>query len=758
MKITRDTILKTVRETSEELTKRGLVRALGLSGDQRRELRLILSELTEDGTLIRTDRRTYRCSGTLPRVMAARIDHIDDQGDLIAVPVKWEGKSKPPHIIVFEKMRHKKSAVHANAKLGIGDRALLRIEKRGDVFTGEVIKTLGEGPQTQLGVVVKGGRGWRIRPVAKGSRYDHLPARGQMESLGLKDQDLVLFELSDARHKGDRIARISEVLGSANHPRSASIISLYAHNIPLGFSSDELAEASKLSLPALSKTRQDIRDVPLITIDPDDAKDFDDAIFASPDDSPKNIGGHIVWVAIADVSVYVRPGSALDKGAFKRGNSVYLPDRVEPMLPEELSADLCSLRPNEDRACLAVRMRFNAEGDKIGHKFVRGIMRSHARLTYSQAQTVFKPEGKTAPEALAVEDILKDLYAAYESVKIARERRGPLEIDVPERRVRVDEKGNVISIEVRERFDAHMLVEEFMIQANVSAAQALDAKNAELIYRVHEGPSHEKIQGLSDFLPALGLKWSMGERITPKRFNRLIDSAREKDLAETVSMSVLRTQMQAYYGPKNGGHFGLNLTHYAHFTSPIRRYADLIVHRALISAYTLGDDGISTEEVSRLKEISEHISNTERRAMAAERDSKDRYIAAYLQDRIGAEFEGRIAGVTRAGMFIQLDETGADGFCPVSRLGVERYIFDEKTKSLIGVETGGTYKFGRRVKIRLLEATPLTGGLIFEMLTDPEQGKRPKNVPPSHYRNRTRPGGPKRGSFKGKNRKRSGSR
>ncbi|MBL4870564.1 MAG: VacB/RNase II family 3'-5' exoribonuclease [Robiginitomaculum sp.] len=516
------------------------------------------------------------------------------------------------------------------------------------------------------------------------------------------------------------------------------------HNIPTGFSQGEISEAKSHALPKLDGKRQDLRDLPLITIDPDDAKDFDDAIFAQTDDSPKNKNGHIVWVAIADVSAYVRPGSALDKGAFKRGNSVYLPDRVEPMLPEELSADLCSLKPNVERACLAVRMRFNAEGDKIGHKFVRGLMRSHARLTYDEAQSVFKPkDGKTAKAALPVTDILKDIYAAYEAVQIARERRGPLEIDMPERRVKVDSKGNVSSITVRARFDAHKLVEEFMIQANVSAAQSLDEKKANLIFRIHEPPNMEKIQGLSDFLPSMSLKWTMGERVTPKRFNRMIERAREKDLAETISMSVLRTQMQAYYTPKNGGHFGLNLTHYAHFTSPIRRYADLIVHRALIKAFGLGDDGLSDEEAVRLKEISEHISTTERRAMAAERDAKDRYIASFLQDKVDSEFAGRIGGVTRAGLFVQLDDTGADGFVPARNLGNERYIFDEKSKSLRGSDTGGTYKFGRRVQVRLLEVKPLQGGLIFEMLSEPEKGKRPKHTPQTHYRKRG-------GGYKGK--------
>jgi ribonuclease R len=355
-----------------------------------------------------------------------------------------------------------------------------------------------------------------------------------------------------------------------------------------------------------------------------------------------------------------------------------------------------------------------------------------------------KPAHKISEAATPVTDVLTDIYAAYTVVKQARERRAPLEIDMPERRVHVDAKGKVSRIEVRARFDAHKLVEEFMIQANVAAAQALERKNAQLIFRVHDTPEREKLQGLADFLPALGLKWSLGERPTAKRFNRLIDFARKKDLAETVSMSVLRSQMPAYYGPKNGGHFGLNLTHYTHFTSPIRRYADLIVHRALVFNFGLGEGGSSAEELSRLKEISERISDTERRAMAAERNAKDRYIAAFLQDKIDVVFDARISGVTRAGIFLTLDETGADGYVPISKLGLERFIVDEKLKCLVGAQTGDTYKFGARVQARLLEASPVSGGLVFEITSEPEKGKPPKHT--SHH-------GSYRGSNRGKPRK-----
>ena len=729
MTINQAALVKIIQGGDGLLTKRDLVRKLGLGGDERRELREMLAALIEDGTIIRTDRKTYRCADTLPSVMVLTIDHIDDQGDMVGLPGKWDGKGPAPKIIVRERSSGKKTT----AKLGVGDRALCKIKQMDEGYQGEVIRILGSGPKQELGVVVKGGRGLRIRPVRKGSRYDFVPQRGAK----INDQDLVLFELSKARHKGERLARVVKTVGNVDQPRAASIISLYEHNIPTGFSAEEIADAKSATMPRLDKYRKDLRDIPLLTIDPDDAKDFDDAIYAEA--APK--GGFIVWVAIADVSAFVTSGSALDKGAFKRGNSTYLPDRVEPMLPEELSADLCSLRPDEDRACLAVQMRFDEDGNKTSHKFVRGLMRSHARLTYSEAQSAF--DGKPVAAAQPVTDILEGIYAAYKALREARNRRAPLDIEMPERKVRVDAKGHVTSIEVKDRFDAHKLVEEFMIQANVAAAQALDRKNAPMVFRVHEPPEHERVQGLADFLPNLDLKWTLGERPTTRRFNKLLAQARGKDLTETVSMSVLRTQMKAYYTPKNGGHFGLNLTHYTHFTSPIRRYADLIVHRALIKAFDLGEDGSSGEEISRLQEISDHISETERQSMAAERDSKDRYIASYLQSRIGAEFPGRIAGVTNAGLFIALDETGADGFSPARNLGVERFMFDEKSKSLIGMETGGTYKFGRRVRVRLIEATPLTGGLLFELLTEPEKGKIPKR---SH---RYQSGGGYKGKRKG---------
>ena len=734
--------MELVRANPDKLILKDIARRLGIKGDNRRELRKTAREMVNNGVLILSSRKTYREAGELPNVMVLRISEIDTHGDMVGVPENWKGAGPAPNMIVYEGPISKKAKGHIAAKLGIGGRALCRIKKTDEGYTAQVMKKLGRGGIKHLGILYQDGRGWTIKPIDKRARNEFRPISVPE---GTEIDSLVQYRTSSSKRGNsyEKRAEITKVIGSANDPKAASLMSLEQHGIPVGFDEATITEARKLKLPKLDKYREDLRKLPLVTIDPVDAKDFDDAVYAVRDDDPKNKGGWIVWVAIADVAAYVQPGGALDKNAREKGNSVYLPDRVEPMLPMELSADLCSLRPNEDRACMAVRMRFRGDGSKVDHKFTRGIMRSHARLTYAQAQEGF--DGKPGEAAEAVIDILKDIYAAYKALRKARQQRAPLAIELPERRVHINAKGEVTKITVKERFDAHKLVEEFMVQANVAAAQALHDKNVTTIVRNHEPPAREKIQGLSDFLPAVGLKWSLGERVSTKRFNVLLAKASESDLVETISMAVLRSQSQAYYGPDPKGHFGLNLIHYAHFTSPIRRYADLVVHRALIRTFNLGHDGTTEEEMSRLKETSEHISDTERRAMAAERDAKDRYIAGYLEDRVGAEFDARISGAANAGLFVTLDETGADGFIPTRTIGDDYFIFDEKKKALINSRNGNTYRFGRKVKVKLVEATPITGGLIFEILTKPEKGEKPKHNPRGrNQKYRTRRSGKKK--------------
>jgi ribonuclease R len=458
--------------------------------------------------------------------------------------------------------------------------------------------------------------------------------------------------------------------------------------------------------------------MPLLTIDPPDARDHDDAVHAEPDPDPKNRGGFLVTVAIADVAFYVRPGSALDREALKRGNSVYFPDRVVPMLPERISNDLCSLRENEARPCLAVRMIFDAGGNKRSHRFVRGLMRSAAKLAYEEAQAAIdgRPGEKAGP---LLEPVLRPLWAAYAALSKAREARGPLDLDLPERKIIVGADGRVAKIHVPVRLAAHRLIEELMIQANVAAAETLEQKRTPLLYRIHDEPSREKLEGLRTFLATLDLALAKGQVLRPEQFNRILADTRGLDIADLVSEVVLRSQSQAAYAPANLGHFGLNLQRYAHFTSPIRRYADLVVHRALIRALGLGAGGLEDAEIDRLEEVATEISQAERRAMAAERETADRLIAAHLAGRIGESFPARVSGVTKSGLFIRLDETAADGFIAISTLGSEYFHFDEAARALVGERSGQGFRLGDRVEARLVEAVPSAGALRFEMLSAP---------------------------------------
>jgi ribonuclease R len=525
------------------------------------------------------------------------------------------------------------------------------------------------------------------------------------------------------------VARVKERLGSLAGEKAVSLIAIQSHEIPSVFGSEALAEA-QAARPATLAGREDWRQVPLVTIDPIDAKDHDDAVFARLDPDLNNRGGFVIDVAIADVAHYVRPSSALDREALARGNSVYFPDQVVPMLPERISNDLCSLVPNQDRAALAVRMVIGADGRKRSHTFHRIMMRSAARLSYPQGQDAIdgRPDQVTGP---LLDTVLRPLYAAYRALKSARDARDPLDLDLPERKILLKPDGTVDRVVTPERLDAHRLIEEFMILANVAAAETLERAHTPLIYRVHDEPAPEKIEALREFLHSLDISLPRGGTLATSHFNGVLGHVKGRDVEELVNQVVLRTQSQAEYTAENYGHFGLNLRRYAHFTSPIRRYADLVVHRALIRALKLGSDGLpAAADGQSLGEIAARISAAERRAMTAERETADRLIAHFLADRIGATFEGRISGVTRAGLFVKLDGTGADGFVPARLIGGEYFRYYEARHALIGDTTGETYRLGDRVSIRLAEAAPVAGALRFELLSPGRiVGKRTRAVP-----------------------------
>jgi ribonuclease R len=717
----RETLLEYVRR-HPDAARGDIAQAFGLKGADRRALRELLRELEESGALVRRAGRRVSEAGALPPVGVADVAERDADGEL------WvklaQGEDAP-----LVRLAPDRAEAAAGAP-GLGDRLLVRFVRAADgELEARIIKRLGQSAHRVLGVVRKARREVRVEPVDRKSKQSLVLTDPAAQDL--RDGDLVLAQVGAAeRRYGPHRGKVLEVVGREDDPRAASLIAIHTHGVPTGFTEAALAEAEAAQPPTLAG-REDLREVPFVTIDPADARDHDDAVYAAPDDDPRNLGGWIVWVAIADVAAYVRPGSALDEAAREKGNSVYFPDRVEPMLPERLSNGLCSLREGENRACLAVRMVFGPEGRKRSHRFVRGLMRSAAKLSYEQAQAAVDgaPDDRTGP---LLEPILRPLFDAYRIMLKGRNARSPLAIESLERKIVIDAEGQVASITPRAALEAHRLIEEMMIQANVTAAETLEAKSTPLVYRIHDTPSPMKVQALSEFLATLGIPWSKGEAPRTDRFNRLLAETRDGPHADIINEVVLRTQMQAVYSDDNIGHFGLNLARYAHFTSPIRRYADLIVHRALIRALGLGDDGLTDREIGRLKATAEHISNAERRAMAAERDAADRYVAAFLADRVGAEFQGRITGVTRFGLFVRLAETGADGLVPVSRLGGEYFFHDEAAHALVGERSGKRWPLGMSVEVRLVEATPITGGLLFDMLSEPAepQAGAPRFRPP----------------------------
>ena len=740
----KETLLRFLREAGEA-DKSDLARAFGLKGGERRALREMLRELEAEGKLGKRGRKGFSEAGALPPVGVVDVVEKDIDGEMY-VRLVDAAADAPRALLVPDKTGQVGPAP------GMGDRLLVKFERGTEGWEARLVKKLDVGANRVLGVIRKSNKETRVEPVDRRSRDVLLIPQGLAGDL--RDGDLVLasIEKSEQRY-GPKRGKILETVGREDDPRAASLIAIHAHGVPTGFSDAVEKEAGAVELPTL-KGRDDLRDIPFITIDPADARDHDDAVFAQRDEDEKNPGGWIVWVAIADVAAYVKHGTALDREARAKGNSTYFPDRVEPMLPERLSNGLCSLKQGENRATMAVRMVFDASGRKTGHKFHRGLMRSHAKLSYEQAQAaidgVENGGGTDDTTGPIMEAILYPLWNAYSTLLKGRLKRSPLAIESPERRIIMAPDGGIAAIEPRKSLEAHRLIEEMMIQANVCAAETLEQKRTPLLYRVHDAPSQEKLFNLGDFLQTIGKPWTKGEPATTKRFNKLLDETRGGDHAEVVNEVVLRTQMQAIYAAENVGHFGLNLDRYAHFTSPIRRYSDLIVHRGLIRALGLGSDGLTDREIAELQTIAEQVTATERRSMAAERDAMDRYVAAFLEDRVGATFEGRITGVTRFGLFVRLAETGADGLVPVSSLGNEYFTHDDRAHALVGERSGQRFTLGRAVQVKLKEATPITGGLLFEMLSEAEP--RDPNAPSPRLGVRARdrgPGGsgpPKRGS------------
>ncbi len=721
-------ILAFIGNNPGKVGTREIARAFGLKNAMRAELKRMLRDLADEGSIEKRRKKLHH-AGALPPTVLADVTARDSDGDLIATPDEWDEASHGP----APKIRiHVPRKARPGDAAGVGDRILLRVEETDDDagirHRGRVIKIIDHPKQRVLGIFrrIQHGGG-RLEPIEKKMVGKELaiPAGATADA---EDGDLIAVETSRAPRLGLPTARVVERLGSLKSEGAVSLIAIQAHGIPSVFRRETQQEADAAK-PATMQGREDWRHIPLITIDPPDAKDHDDAVHAAPDTAANNQRGFIIEVAIADVAHYVRPGSALDREALTRGNSVYFPDRVVPMLPERISNDLCSLRPREDRAALAVRMVIGADGRKRSHTFHRIMMRSAAKLSYMQAQAAIdgRNDDDTGP---LLDPVLKPLYAAYEAMKRARSERQPLDLDLPERKIVLKADGTVDRVVTPDRLEAHRLIEEFMILANVAAAESLERARTPLIYRVHDEPTMEKVQALREFLATIDMPLAKGGVLKPEVFNRILARVKGRDADQLVNEVVLRAQAQAEYSAENYGHFGLNLRRYAHFTSPIRRYADLVVHRGLIRALKLGPDGLPDGmDQKALAEISAQISATERRAMLAERETNDRLIAHFLADRIGATFDGRISGVTRAGLFVKLRDTGADGFVPARTIGDEYFRYDEKAHAMVGSRSGDTYRLGDPVQVKLVEAAPVAGALRFEVLSEGRAGRPQRRAP-----------------------------
>jgi len=718
-----------INENAGNVGKREIARAFHLDADQKRDLKKLLRELTLDGSLQKKRGRRYADPGKLPDVTVLEASGMDSDGELLARPLNWDDDLQAPTIYMAPERRGQPS-------LSIGDRVLARLSIQEDgSYTAKTIRRIASAPPTILGVYERVDGTGRIRPTDKRQRTDFIVGKG--EDLNAQPGDLVRAAVASGRRIGLRQAKVIERLNNLRETSQISLISIHENGIPDEFSAAALKVANSTRAAPMGK-REDLRNIPLITIDGADARDFDDAVWAEPDSDSRNSDGWHLVVAIADVSWYVRPGDAVDLEARARGNSVYFPDLVVPMLPEALSNDLCSLRPHEDRACMAAHLWIDAGGRLLRHRFARAMMRSAARLTYEQVQAAHegRPDDITDP---IHEAVISPLYSAYLALATERTRRHALDLDLPERQVIVGDNGSVAEIKRRLRLDSHKLIEEFMICANVAAAEALEKMRQPCMYRVHDRPSHEKIEGLTQFLDSLGLKFAKGQVTKPIQFNQILQKVAGKPESHMVSQVILRSQAQAEYSPRNLGHFGLGLQRYAHFTSPIRRYADLLVHRALVDGLGAGDGGLRNHG-DDFEELGAHLSATERRAATAERNAIDRFTADFLADQVGASFPARVNGVSRAGLFVTLMDTGADALVPIRTLPNDYYVHDDRLHSLTGSATGLCYRLGQSLDVVLFEASPLSGGLIVTVLNPTSGDHSPKQSGPRTHRGRRQSG------------------
>jgi ribonuclease R len=707
-------LLDYIEAEQRPLSKRDIARAFQIKGSDRIPMKAMLKELVTEGEITH-DSGSYRREEKKELTLVEIYD-VDNHGEFVARPVQWDGPK--PEVYIFAPKGPRGRRV---AGLSVGDRALVSLHKLGKhAFEGRLVRKIEQRQEQHIiGEFIGAKLGGWIEPSDR-----KLPGRFSVhinDTAGAATGDLVQAEVPAGNHLGLPQANVIRILGRAEDPRMFSVIAEIDQGLPNRFSEEALELANNAKLPSV-KGREDLRNIPLVTIDGADARDFDDAVWAEAD--PKFEGSWNAIVAIADVAYYVRPHDALDKTALERGNSVYFPDRAIPMLPEALSNEMCSLKPNVERACLAVHMSIDAKGNVRNFKFVRGLMKSVARLTYTQVQEAV--DGKLTeltPEF--IKDILTPLYGVYASLKKARDKRCTVDLDLPEQQVLFDSDGHLEKVVPRERYDSHRLIEELMIAANVCAAAALEDKRKPCMYRIHDRPDPLKVASLGQVMESIGYPRLKSLDISQAGMNKMLASAKGHEDEDLVNMLILRTMAQAVYSPNNIGHYGLNLQRYCHFTSPIRRYSDILVHRSLISAYGMGEGGL---EPLDFEEVGRVISGTERRAMLAERSTMDRFMAAYMAKEQAGEYDGKIVSVTQFGLFVMVGPIGATGYLPIRAMADDYYIYQERTQELIGRRTRKSFRMGRKIKVGIKQVRTLTGSIELTYIPESQQRNKRKRV------------------------------
>jgi ribonuclease R len=580
-----------------------------------------------------------------------------------------------------------------------GDRVAVKIigtDRRGKP-EGDLVEVLERARREVAGQFIRE-RGIGL-VIPDNPRITHRILVGKGDAGGAKPGEIVVAEILDYPSKVEQATgRIVRVIGPPGKKGISTDIAIHAHGIPTRWPKEVRDEIEKVGKTVPSRAKQgrvDLRDVDLVTIDGADARDFDDAVYCE-----RSGKGWRLLVAIADVSHYVDVGTALDREATARGTSVYFPDRVVPMLPEVLSNGLCSLNPKVDRLCLVCDMRVGKDGKVTGSKFVEAVMRSSARLTYSQVNGVLTGD---APDGVPkkLHGLLRELHGLYKAFARARQRRGAIELDIPSTRFELGKDGSIAAIHLTKRNDAHRLIEECMIAANVQAAKFIRRHKIPGLYRVHAKPDPDRFAELRLFLVSLGLKVPHPEHVEPRQFNALLSQVEGRPDSAAISMAMLRSLTHAEYTPHNIGHFGLALDAYAHFTSPIRRYPDLLVHRAIRHIVRGGKPSKFAYDTGAMERLGSLTSAHERRAEEATRDVEAWLKCEYMEDHVGEEFDGVVTGVTNFGLFVQIVELMIDGLIHVTSLDNDYYHYDAGAQQLVGERTGKRYRLGDTVRVRV---------------------------------------------------------